>query len=290
MDELKFCEKISNIAIKSILYEVSATPKPGLVDRKNDGAHKDMNFFTFLSSASVLSSYFYNCTYSGIIFKGEDYRQLLKEIRPIGRRAEKDMFHSTGGVNTHKGIIFSGGIIAAASGSIYKENKELNLKELIKRVKDISQGIARELEGVEGRESLTYGEKLFIKHGSKGIRGEVEGGFETIINYSYPIFQKLIEKNSYNINDILIQTLLNLMVYTEDSNILGRHSIEDLDFAKKGARQALKLGGIFTKEGKEYVESLDKIFIEKNISPGGSADLLAITFMFYMIENGDIIW
>lgn len=290
MSEIEFCKKISNIAIKSILYEVSATPKPGLVDRANAGAHKDMNFYTFLSSASVLSSYFYNCTRSGLDFNGEDYTKLLENIRPIGKKAEEDMFNATGGINTHKGIIFSGGIIAAASGSIYRQGKELSLIKIIERVKQISRGITCELENIEDKKNLTYGEELFIKYESKGIRGEVEEGFKTMVNFSYPIFKTLIEEKTHNINDILIQTLLNLMVYTEDSNILGRHDMDKLDFAKNGAKEALKLGGIFTKQGKEYIENLDKTFIEKNISPGGSADLLAITFMVYMIENGDIIW
>src|SRR5699024_6679000 len=105
-----FCNKISSMSIKSILYEVAATPKTGLVDRKNSGAHKDMDFFTFINSSSVLGSYFYNCTKAGIEFKGNDYRDLLKDIRPIGMEAEKDMFKATNNINTHKGIIFSQGI------------------------------------------------------------------------------------------------------------------------------------------------------------------------------------
>lgn len=289
MNNINFCERISNIAIKSILYEVAASPKPGLVDRDNPGAHKDMDFYTFLSSASVLSSYFYNCAWYGLHFKGEDYRGLLEEIRPIGKKAEEDMFRSTGGINTHKGVIFSGGIIAAAAASIHRQGKDLDLMAISDRVKQMSKGITSELKDIADKEDLTYGEKLFIKYGTKGIRGEVEGGFETIINFSYPVFKGLIEEKTHNINDILIQTLLHLMMHTEDSNILGRHDIDKLSFAKNSAKEALKLGGMFTKEGRGYIERLDKSFVEQNISPGGAADLLAITFMIYMIENGDII-
>ena len=50
--------KISSLAMEGILFEVSATPKPGLVDRNNAGAHKDMDYFTFMSSAAALHDTF----------------------------------------------------------------------------------------------------------------------------------------------------------------------------------------------------------------------------------------
>lgn len=287
--EIEFCENINRIAIKSILYEVAATPKPGLVDRNNSGAHEDMDFFTFLSSVSIFGSYFYDCAASGINFKGEDYRKLLQDIRPLGIKAENNMFISTGSINTHKGLIFSGGIIAVASGSLYREERKLDLISILERVKEIARGVSSELEDIGNKKNLTYGERLFKKYGIKGIRGEVEDGFQTVRNFSYPILKELIEEKEYDINDILVQSLLHLMSYTEDSNILGRHGREELKFAKESANQALKIGGIFTGEGKEFVEDLDMVFIKKYISPGGSADLLAITFMLYMIENGDVI-
>ncbi len=97
----------------------------------------------------------------------------------------------------------------------------------------------------------------------------------------------MIEEKTLNINDILIQSLYHLISNTEDSNILGRHGFKELEFAQASAREALKLGGILSREGRAYIEKLDKEFIEKNISPGGAADLLAVTLMLYMLENGD---
>ena len=291
MTNYEFCEFVSNIAIKSILFEVSTSPKPGLVDRYNSGAHGDMDFFTFIRSSSVLGSYFYNCTKAGMNFNGKDFRSLLVDIRPIGIKAEKDMFTATNGINTHKGIIFSMGIIAAAVGSLFNESKRATFtyKEVSDRTKLISKDITRELDNAHKKEDLTYGEKLFLKYGTKGIRGEVESGFETAINISLPILEKLIFEGIYHINDVLIQVLLQLMAYTEDSNVLGRHSMKTLDLVQEEAKKAIKLGGYFTEEGKRYIESMDKDFIEKNISPGGSADLLAVSLMMYILKNGDNI-
>ena len=83
----EFCQIISSTTIKSILFEISTSPKPGLVDRYNPGGHRDMDFFTFLRSSSVLYPYFYNCTKTGMDFKGNDYRDLLADIRPIDRKS-----------------------------------------------------------------------------------------------------------------------------------------------------------------------------------------------------------
>lgn len=291
MTNYEFCEFVSNIAIKSILYEVSTSPKPGLVDRFNPGAHGDMDFFTFIRSSSVLGPYYYNCTKAGIEFDGSDYKQLLTDIRPIGIKAEKDMFRATGGINTHKGIVFSMGIIAAAVGSLFKElNRDtFSYNEISDRVILISHGITRELDNAHNKEDLTYGEKLYLKYGTKGIRGEVESGFQTALDISLPILEQLILEETYHINDILIQVLLNLMAYTEDSNVLGRHNMETLNYVQNESIKILKLGGYFTDEGKKYIESTDKDFIDKNISPGGSADLLAVSLMMYILKHGDKI-
>ncbi len=292
MTKKEFCAYISNITIKSILYEVAASPKPGLVDRYNSGAHKDMDYYTFLRSISVLGPYFYNCTKTGLDFKGDDHRDLLVDIRPIGIIAERDMFKATSGINTHKGIIFSMGIIAAAVGSLFKDldRDTFSYTEISNRVKLISKDMSKELKLVyEDKENLTYGEKLYLKYGTKGIRGEVESGFETVINISLPILEKLIFEDIYHINDILVQVLLHLMANTEDSNVLGRHNMGILNYVQGESKKALELGGYFTEEGRAYIQSMDEDFIDKNISPGGSADLLAISLMMYILKNDDSI-
>lgn len=289
MTNKEFCIYISNLATKSMLYEVSATPKPGLVDRDNPGAHSDMDFFTFIDSSIVLTSYFYECTRAGIEFTLDDYSLLLRKIRPIGIVAEEMMFDATKGINTHKGLVFSLGIIAAAAGYLFQRNntKTINSYEISDLIKLITQGISGELKDLHLKDKLTYGEKLFIKYGVKGIRGEVESGFPTVIKYSLPVFKELINEKKYHINEILVQVLLHLIVNTEDCNILGRHNMDVLKYAQEEAKKAIKIGGYLTSQGKSFVKLMDKNFIEKNISPGGSADLLAITTMLYYLEKGE---
>ncbi len=290
MNKHEFCCYIRRLATKALLYEVSVTPKPGLVDRYNSGAHRDMDFFTFLNSSLSLSDYFYICAEQGINFNGDNYSDLLKSMRSIGIKAEKDMFNATEGVNTHRGLIFSIGIISVSTGLHFKKyGKEyISASEISDIVKLLAEDITVELNCINPNKNLTYGERLYLQYGVKGIRGEAEAGFETVLVHSLPVLKSLLKEEKH-INDILVNILLHLIVNTEDSNILGRHNSKILDYAKEKAENALKHGGYFTTEGRLLVEEMDRCFIEKNISPGGSADLIAVTLMLYFIENGDNI-
>lgn len=272
-----------------MLYEVSTTPKPGLVDRANSGAHKDMDFFTFVDSSVVFYDYFYNCVKMGLEFQGNDFTKLLILIRPIGIKAEETMFNATNNINTHKGLVFSFGIMAAAIGSLYRENKELYFEpeEISERVKNISKGITLELTDPNMNKNITYGEKLFNKYQTTCVRGEVESGFETAIKYSLPVLKKHIKENKYHINDICVQVLLNLIIHTVDCNILGRHNKKTLKYAQEYAKKILNKGGYLSVIGRKDIIDMDRDFIEKNISPGGAADLLAITLMLFFLQNGD---
>lgn len=288
MKKEDFFKYIRDLSLKSMIYEVTVAPKPGLVDRFNSGSHRDMDLFTFMDSSLSLNTYFYDCVKLGYDFNDNDYTNLLKSLRPIGINAEEKMFMATNGVNTHKGLIFSLGIISAAVGVIYRKTSNIYVDalEISNLVKEISKGLTKELLNLANKESLTYGEKLYKKYGVKGIRGEVESGFSTVLKYSLPELKYLIEDNEYHINDILVNVLLNLMANTEDSNILGRHDMHTLKYVQENSQYALGMGGYLTYEGQNYVKEMDKNFIENNISPGGSADLLAITIMLYMLEHG----
>ena len=110
--------RIGAAAQRALLYEVSVTPKPGLVDRNNSGAHRDMDFFTFLDSICALGGYFRACARWGLTHPETPARQVLAELQTLGMCAEGEMYRATGGVNTHKGAIFSLGILCAAAGML----------------------------------------------------------------------------------------------------------------------------------------------------------------------------
>lgn len=283
--EKTFSTHIASLALKSVLYEVSTSPKPGLVDRFTSGAHTDMDFFTFMSSSSALSKGFHDiCDYSRG-FKGRP-AELLDGIRPIGIEMEKSMFKATEGVNTHKGIVFSLGLVVAAAVQVNK--KETCTPEAIAEyVKVMTEGLTQELTQRKNHEILTQlsnGEKIYETYGFKGIRGEVEAGFPTVLKTGLDAL-----RNSYYTfdckNKLFIQTLFVLMTVCEDSNIISRHDPETLFEVQAMAKDFIESGGMHQGDGLTQVEEMNRLFTQRHISPGGSADLLAVTIFFGLLEN-----
>ncbi len=285
MTEVSLAKKIEILATRALLYEVAATPKPGLVDSANTGAHRDMDLFTFLCSATALGPAFSACFTAGACHAGTP-EALLPAIRAIGIEAEQEMLRATGGVNTHKGILFSMGILCGAAGLIsrQRESRRFSAEQLCDMAAKIVAGIVeRDFGNLNEKSTLTYGEKLYLKHGITGIRGEVAGGFQTVRQISLPLIRQ--HWHQADTNTLLVELLVQLMTHAEDSNILGRHDMAMLGVVRAKAKEALEAGGAFHPEGLAAIEALDQWCISQWVSPGGSADLLAVTVFLHMMES-----
>lgn len=272
---------IAEKAVRAILYEVTTSPKPGLVDRFNNGAHSDMDFFTFMASSSAISNGFYEIAEFASKYKGKP-EDLLVHLRPIGIEMEKLMFRATNKVNTHKGIVFSLGILTAAAVKV-SEQEELTTARIIEYCKRMTGGLTLELSHDDGGPD-THGKKTFKSYGTLGIRGEVEKGFPTVVKFGLDA----LKKTYYTLeckNDLFLQVLFTLMSVCEDSNILSRHDPETLEEVQVVAKNFIESGGMNQKDVHKKIKELDDVFIKRHISPGGSADLLAVTIFFGLIEN-----
>lgn len=117
--------EIGDLAYEALLAEVNATPKPGLVDRANAGAHTDMDHGTFLLSAEALRPWFREFARLGEASAPKAPEAVLPSLRPAGIAAEEAMFAATGGVNTHKGAIFSLGLLTTAAVRLTALNRPL---------------------------------------------------------------------------------------------------------------------------------------------------------------------
>ena len=285
MEDVKemLLNKISSLAMEGMLFEVSATPKPGLVDRENCGAHTDMDYFTFMSSSAALHDTFDILAGLGWEYRNKPIKQLLPAIRRAGIKAERRMFTFTNGINTHKGMIFSLGILCGCTGWAIGK-MPLTGKNLSRLAADMCEGICkREYSDLENKTELTKGERMYLEYGCTGARGEAEHGYPTVIKF-LPVYKKLRDAGIC-INDALVQTLLHLIADTCDTNILSRHDMPTALFAKQYAAHVLQLGGVFTEKGEKAIEEMNAAFIEKHISPGGCADLLAVIHFVYSIEK-----
>jgi len=280
--QLTFYEEaiqIASIANKAMLYEVSSYPSPGLVSPVCTGAHKDMDFFTFIDSSSVIFKHLMIFSQKG--FTENSPKDIFREIREIGIKCEIEMLEETGGINTHKGMIFLMGISCAATAKAMYEKKPF--KEISCIIKEMVEGVSeRELVKKEISSQCSHGEEVYRKYGSKGIRGEVEKGIPIVFDFSLDFYKQNIKLNN---NDRMIKTLIGIMQFCDDSNIIYRHSIEVLHEVQQKSKKILESGknddGIFLEE----VDKLNQEFINRKISPGGSADLLGITVFFYYVEK-----
>jgi len=276
---------LAKLARDALLEEVDTTPKPGLVDKNNNGSHTDMDRGTFYRSAEALFPYFELMEYTG-----KDSRRMVGElfplIRKIGIQAEKAMFKATGGVNTHKGILFSMGIVVTATSFCETHQEKLTIKSICDVVKEMCHDtLQAEFSTMEGN---THGEKLWRNMHVKGIRGEVMEGFPSVREVALAHYHEGKNKCMPR-NQILVNTLLSLMTTVEDSNVLYRNGREGSDYVRAKAMEALVLGGAYTQEGTGFLAWLDNDFIQRNIRPGGSADLLALTILLTAIEEAETL-
>lgn len=274
-------QKVGQYLTQAILLEVSAHPKPGLVTRLSNGAHKDMSVFTFMMSSAVLSKAFNDLQDIGQAHRGT-LVELFCKLRSYGVGAEAELLRVTKGVNTQRGILFAGGIVSAVSG--YAMNMGLSRDALLPLIKEMAAGlVARELKNLD-HAAMTAGEKLYYKYGITGIRGEVENGFPSVVNYGLPALEDAFDKGA-TINDALVHALISLMTVVEDSNVIWRTDYDTLLEVQRIAKNILSLGSVFTEKGRMAIAETERYFLQRRISPGGSADLLSVTITLYLLEH-----
>ncbi len=273
-----FLDKVAVNAARALLYEVATTPKPGLVDCSNSGSHRDMDLFTFIDSSAVLTPYFRRFVEKGMDYADMEPKAVLPLLRYPGLLAEDAMYRITKGTNCHKGIIFSMGVVCTAIGMLYGQGKKRNSSGILCLSGEICAPLMDDFKQM--KEPRTYGERLYAQYGISGIRGEASAGYPSVEKVALPVLKNYLDKGM-SLNDAGAWTLLELLCATEDSNIIARSDMETLQAVKAQAKELL------SKEDRslEDLRELDRSFIQKNISPGGCADLLALTYFLYFMEQ-----
>lgn len=286
-------EVYAKLAEESILTEALLTPKPGLVDAKDSGAHKDMDIFTFVRSAVSLRDGFKEMFLAGAMNE-IPLNNLLSVIRPIGIRMEQEMFGATKGINTHKGIIFSMGLLLTALGRLLKEDQfdgermpSLNPQDterIFSVIMGVTEGlVSKDFADIHQKSVLTHGEKLYLEYGFTGIRGEAEKGYPVLRDEVLPYLRNRKEKLSYE--ETLLEVLFLLMRHVEDSNIVTRGGIESLGYVRSTAEKFLADGGMRQEDAYEKIQIMNETFISRNLSPGGAADLLSLAIVLGKLEK-----
>ncbi len=277
--------RVGTLAVAALAREVCLTPKPGLVDRRNTGAHHDMDLATFRASIRAIGPFFprfFACGGAAPRLPGPAFLPLL---RAEGRACEAAMFAATGGVNTHKGAIFALGLLAAAAGRLSGRAAPATVAALCAE----TAGLTAHLVAAELRRPLaarTAGERLFQRFGLTGARGEAASGFAPARRPALPPFRRA-RACGHPAALALHAALLELLAENADTNLVSRGGLEGLAFVQTEARRLRAAGGIALPDYLARLARLDDALNTRNLSPGGSADLLSVTwFLSHFPEEG----
>jgi triphosphoribosyl-dephospho-CoA synthase len=271
--------RVGRLAHRALLREALLTPKPGLVDRDNSGAHPDMNVMTFVASARAIAPWMAEFFLAGVC--GEDLppRAALARLRPLGVACERAMLAATGGANTHKGAIFAFGLALGAAGRLFARGEALDCAAVCAEVAAMCQNlVAHEMAGPRAEDSA--GVRAFRAYGFAGARGEAARGYPLVRLVALPAYERALAEGAGR-DEALLIALLHLLERASDTNLLSRGGMEAVLYVRARATEFLRAGSGL--DLKARLSELDRDFVARNLSPGGSADLLSLMWFFHRL-------
>lgn len=253
---------IAHLATQALQAELDTTPKPGLVDKDNNGAHRDMDYALMQRSIDTLHPYFVQLARLGFA----DTLPTHTAIRDIGIEAERAMLAATNGVNTHKGALFSMGLAVVAAAH---EKDTDSLQTTIK-------ALAASFPDTNG----THGSKAkLLSKGTTAIKGALDNareGYEMLFAEWLPFYiERRKEYDAYTPH----KTLLRIMCDLDDTNVIYRTDLATAEEVKQEARALLD------SFSKAALKDMDRHYTARNISPGGAADMLSLTIFIGSIQT-----
>ena len=266
---------VEEAAQRALLAEISLYPKPGLVSPVDSGAHSDMDLSTFHRSIQSLRGYF------GTIADEGERGAPFHRLRGLGLQAEQTMLQATGGINTHRGAIFSLGLLAAGAGWNRARGLPVEGRFLVQTVVRLW---GPDLEAFQPALPASHGGLVVARYGARGARSEAAAGFPTLIEVAQPAFREA-ESRGADQDAAAVQSLFAVMAVLEDTNLLHRGGVAGLVHIQQAARRVLDEGGGFHPRWRDRAVSVHRDCVDRNLSPGGSADVLAAALFLRELEG-----
>lgn len=263
-------------AVHSLLLELETWPKPGLVSHVDAGSHEDMDADTFRASAAAIAPYFRDLADAGARGSG------MGRLRVIGLEAEAAMLDATRGINTHRGAIFGLGLLCAAAGA--------RAGGRIDPAWPLGAAVSHLWGGsiLDGPVLLhSHGGGVRRRFGAGGARMEAAQGFPSIYAVGLPALRRGARAAPDDAEAARVEACFALIAALEDTNLLHRGGLPGLRFARRTARRFLDEGGVGGANWRARAQSVHQSFVARWLSPGGSADLLAMTLFVAAHERQD---
>jgi triphosphoribosyl-dephospho-CoA synthase len=255
--------------------EADAWPKPGLVTPVDSGSHRDMNYASFVDSIASLKGYFAEVAEAGAL--GATYA----EIQPIAIAAEARMLAATRGANTHRGAIFNLGLLVAAAAwrAVRPEFAERSCGAVVAQVWGPAILASR------CRAPASHGNAVWRRYAVGGAREEAAAGFPAVYETGLPALRRLLAAGVGE-EEALVGTLMALMAELHDTNLLWRGGEAGLRDVQAAAAAFNRAGGVRQAGWREALLEIHAWMVVRNLSPGGSADLVAATWLAHRLEAG----
>ena len=253
---------VSRLATDALRQELDTTPKPGLVDCADSGAHSDMDYATMSRSIQAIHPYFTQLALAG-------FSKTLPQadaLRQLGLEAEKAMLAATGGVNTHKGALFSMGLTIVAATHLLFNQKSINATDLQTTITQL----ALRFEQPSG----THGHQVLAQNKVNGALASAQNGYQLLFSHWLPYYSGLNSDPQR-----LHKTLLLIMSMLDDTNVAYRKGADEMKHVKDEARTLLDDFSL------AKLSQMNSDFTARNISPGGCADMLSLTFFVHSLVN-----
>ncbi len=259
---------IAHLACDALRAELDTTPKPGLVDRNDNGAHHDMDLAMMNRSIDALQPYFVQLALYGSssaeLFEVPD----AQTVRDIGIKAEQAMLAATGGVNTHRGALFAMGLTTLAASWCAARDVVVGSKQL----RELIMQVAGQFLPTAG----THGNDAVNAHHVTGALDLAKAGYEQLFKEWLPAYRNYLTEEASTARHRL---LLLIMSQLDDTNIIHRVGYGQ---AQQVKQEAVALLNGYSTAG---MEQMNREYIARNISPGGSADMVALTIFIHTILN-----
>ena len=269
-------ELIADQVVLALLHELAAWPKPGLVSYVDRGSHTDMDAAMLQASAEALRPFF-----ADLARAGQDGSNMAR-LRAIGLRAEAAMLAATDGVNTHRGAIFGLGLLCAATGTVAELSTDGTAVASVR----LGNIVVRRWAADIGRGPIplfSHGAAALRRYGAGGARGEAAGGFRSVYEVGLPALR---EAQPGDPDAPPVQACFALIAAVCDTNLLHRGGADGLRYASEAACLFLSQGGVGAPDWRARAAAVHAAFVARRLSPGGCADLLAITLFVEAIESG----
>ena len=275
---------LAELAERALRMELDTPMKPGLVGPDSKGAHKDMDYDVMRKGIAAIRPFFPRMAMA----------ETPDELRQLGIDAEAAMLAATGGVNTHRGAIFALGLALNAAWRLSVRRMEGTDNEQVMQrcLGEMSQSISREsLNNSELHSTAqSHGAGAVKKYGVKGAREMASEGYQALFEDWLPYYRHLQISPSIippggDVGSWMrghsreIGVLIRIMSMLDDTCIIHRVGYERAQEVKKEAKALL---AAITKN---KLSSMCVRFAAEGISPGGAADMLALTIFMDSILN-----